>query len=351
MKESKIPTCPFCGRPIAKPTYLPIGFSDLEAGICECGSVYVCDVTGHNRGAAFVEALLIACAGDWDLAWDLSPDEDYKEIWVENYDLESHSILPMPPYGRKKLSSALCFLKLSDEIREAKKDKLQKLLQKEKEISDLPKVEKRKLSKKEIEGLIKKGDITLLSAYVLAEPLNLNALQKFLYHPDPVFRKKVIVATGEVVLKLVKVYPEKVLDFIKRLLYAAADSAASAWGALEAVGEIIRNTEDRYSIFMRNLLAFMKLPEYRPYLLYAFYRISEKNPQVLKQHSYLTLLNYIENSSPEIQGLILLIFRNLNASEIKSYFDKIDSLASFKLFNYETFEFEEVKLSELMEKF
>jgi len=83
MKESKIPTCPFCGRPIAKPTYLPIGFSDLEAGICECGSVYVCDVTGHNRGAAFVEALLIACAGDWDLAWDLSPDEDYKEIWVE----------------------------------------------------------------------------------------------------------------------------------------------------------------------------------------------------------------------------------------------------------------------------
>jgi len=44
MKPYNPPTCPFCGRVIAKPTYLPIGFSDLEAGICECGSVYVCDV-------------------------------------------------------------------------------------------------------------------------------------------------------------------------------------------------------------------------------------------------------------------------------------------------------------------
>ncbi len=350
MRTPKIPTCPFCGRPIAKPTFLPIGFSDLEAGICECGSVYVCDVTGHNRGAAFVEALLIACAGDWELAWDLIPEEDYTEIWIENYDFQTHTVLPEPYQEKKLFRSALCFIKLSEDLRESKEPKIKKILQKE-EIIDFPKVEKRKLTKKEIEDLINQGNLTLLFSYILAEPLNLNILQKFLYHPDPVFRKKVSVIMGMAAEKLVKVRPEKVLELLKRLIYAAADSAASAWGALEAAGEIIRNTEDRYSYFIKNLFAFMEFPEYRPYVLYAFYRISEKSPQLLKHHSYLKLLDYLEGASPEIQGLLLLIFKNIKANEIKSYLSKIDKEKNFKLFNYENYTFESVKLKDLIKKF
>lgn len=344
MKNFNSPTCPFCGRVIARPTYLPIGFSDLEAGICECGSVYVCDVTGYNRGTAFVEALLIACAGDWDLAWDLEYGEDYKEIWIENYDLASHSIVS----SSEKKRGVLCFIKLADEIRELKSLKLRNLLDRKVKKEEFPKVEKRKLSKQELEALIQKEEISLLIAYHIAEPLNLNVFQKLLYHPDIVFRKKAIVALGKVAQVLAGVYPEKVLELLKRLIYASADSAASAWGALEAVGEIIRNTEERYSIFIRNLLAFMNYPEYRPYVLYGLYRISERNPQALKKHSYLKLLNYIENSSPEIQGLILKIFENLNSKEILSYLTKINPEKQFDFFNYKTFSFEKVSLKDLI---
>jgi len=347
MKSSKTPTCPFCGRYITKPTYLPIGFSDLEAGICECGSVYVCDVTGYNRGAAFVEALLIACAGDWNLAWDLEADEDYKEIWIENYDLESHSILP----PSEKVRGVLCFLKLADEIRELKTSKLKKILHKSNKDKNIPQVEKRKLRKKELEELIKRDDIPSLIAYHIAEPLNLNVFQKLLYHPDNIFRKKVIVALGKVTQKLADIYPEKVRELLKRLIYASADSAASAWGALEAVGEIIRNTEDRYSIFIDNLLAFMNYSEYRPYVLYALYRITEKNPQIFKKYRYLKLLNYIEGASPEIQGLILKIFDNLNSKEISFYLNEIDPEQYFEFFNYETFTFEKVFLKDLIKNF
>ncbi len=345
MKLYNPPTCPFCGRVIVKPTYLPIGFSDLEAGICECGSVYVCDVTGFNRGAAFVEALFIACAGDWDLAWNLEYDEDYKEIWIENYDLSSHSIMP----SSEKKRGVLCFLKLADEIREAKELKLKKLLDKSNKEKEIPKVEKRKLSKNEIKDLIEKKEISLLIAYHIAEPLNLNILQKLLYYPEIIFRKKAIVALGEVAKVLVNIYPEKVLELLKRLIYASADSAASAWGSLEAVGEIIRNTEDRFSIFIRNLLAFMEYTEYRPYVLYALYRIAEKNPQTLKQHGYLKLLNYLEGSSPEIQGLILKIFEKLNSKEILPYLNTLDPKKDFEFFNYETFSLEKVFLKELIE--
>jgi len=345
MKLYSPPTCPFCGRVIAKPTYLPIGFSDLEAGICECGSVYVCDVTGFNRGTAFVEALLIACAGDWDLAWNLEYNEDYKEIWIENYDLPSHSI--MPPSEKRR--GVLCFLKLVDEIRSAKELKLKKLLERSNQEKEIPKVEKRKLNKNEMKDLIENGKISLLIAYHVAEPLNLNILQKLLYYPEITFRKRAIVALGEVAKVLVNIYPEKVLDLLKRLIYASADSAASAWGALEAVGEIIRNTEDRFSIFIKNLLAFMNYPEYRPYVLYALYRVAEKNPQVLKQHSYLKLLNYLEGSPPEIQGLILKIFEKLNSKEILSYLNILDLEKDFEFFNYETFSFERVFLKDLIE--
>lgn len=345
MKPYNPPTCPFCGKIITKPTYLPIGFSDLEAGVCECGSVYVCDVTGHNRGTAFIEALIIACAGDWDLAWNLEYDEDYKEIWIENYDLFSHSIFP----SSEKKRGALCFLKLADEIKEAKVAKLEKLLDRPNKDKDIPKVEKRKLNKDEIKDLIEKNEIVLLIAYHVAEPLNLNIFQKILYHPEITFRKKAIVALGKVAQVLINIYPEKVLELLKRLIYASADSAASAWGALEAVGEIIRNTDDRFSLFIRNLLAFMNYPDYRPYVLYALYRIAEKNPSVLKKFSYLKLLNYLENSSPEIQGLILKIFEKLNSKEILTYLDKLDPEKDFEFFNYDTFSLEKVYLKELIE--
>jgi len=348
MAEAKVPTCPFCGRPIEKPGFLGIGFSDLEAGICECGAVYVCDVTGHNRGAAFVEALVIACAGDWDLAWDLIPDEDYKELWVENYELETHTVLPIPPYGRKHLTSALCFVKLSDDIREAKQEKLNSLLKKESKPENLPKVEKRKLKKSEVEKLVREGKTDILTAYVIAEPLNLNVMQKFLYHPDPLFRKKVILAIGEAAAKASKVHPAKVLDFIKRLIYAAADSAASAWGALEAVGEVISLTGDRYSLFIRNLLAFMQFPEYRPYLMYAFYRISQRNPKLLKSHSYLGLLKYFENSTPEVQALMILTFKNIDPASIKPYASKVNPEDGFSIFDYQDFRFKNLKFKDIL---
>ncbi len=347
MKTPKPPNCPFCGRIIDKPSYLPIGFSDLEAGICECGSVYVCDITGHNRGTAFLEALFIACAGDWDLALSLELDEDYKEIWVENYDLSSHSIIPYLS-SEKKWSGVLLFIKLVDELRDYEMEKIKKLLIKEKDI--IPQVEKKKLRKNEIEELINKEEISLLIAYHIAEPLNLNIFQKLLYHPDPIFRKKVIITLGKVSKNLVNIYPEKILELLKRLIYASADSAASAWGALEAVGEIIRNTEERFATFITNLLAFMKYPDQRPYALYAIYRVAEKNPQLLKRYSYLKLLNYIEDSSPLIQGLILKIFEVLKSREIFSYLNKVYLNETFDFFNYETLAFEKISLKTLVDK-
>ncbi len=60
-----------------------------QLGRCQCGAVYASDETGHNVGAAMVEALVYACNDDWDLAWSLVPEDDYLTGRLENYDADN----------------------------------------------------------------------------------------------------------------------------------------------------------------------------------------------------------------------------------------------------------------------
>ena len=88
------PICPFCGALIDRPKELATRMpSEMPVGRCTCGAVYACDITGHNLGSALIEALVFACQGDWDLAWELLPEDDYLEKEVFNYDLETHLIV------------------------------------------------------------------------------------------------------------------------------------------------------------------------------------------------------------------------------------------------------------------
>ena len=113
------PTCPFCHLPIEKPEELDTRRpGEMPVGACSCGAVYACDVTGHNLGTAMIEALVFSCNGDWDLAWDLLPEEDYLESQVTNYDCESHLIVHGNAYGGRHIRGTLYFIKLHDDIRD-----------------------------------------------------------------------------------------------------------------------------------------------------------------------------------------------------------------------------------------
>ena len=77
------PACPFCGGLIERPR--ETSANEMPLGSCSCGAVFACDVTGHNLGTALSEALVSACQGDWDSAWNLLPEQDYlEELAVKN---------------------------------------------------------------------------------------------------------------------------------------------------------------------------------------------------------------------------------------------------------------------------
>src|SRR5271157_1763592 len=81
------PECPFCGRIISRPTETKTEFGDVSAGSCECGTIYVCDLTGHNTGEAYTEALALA-RGNWQIC-DMGEDIDYETCDID-YDIHSH---------------------------------------------------------------------------------------------------------------------------------------------------------------------------------------------------------------------------------------------------------------------
>lgn len=352
LKIPKPPLCPFCEGAISRPSFLPIGYSDYEAGICQCGAVYVLDATGFSRGAVFLEALLIACGGDLELALDLIPEEDYKEIWLENYDFETHTLPPEPHYEGRKIKGALCFIKLSEDLEELKAKERTQALAKRVAEGQLfsPSPFKKRLNRREAERLLAENHREELVAYTLSEPLNLQILQKLLYHPEEGMRKKASLLIGHVAGYLSQREPERILDFLKRLLYASADSAASPWGAIEAVGEIIRETGSRYALFIKNLFGFLAFPEYETSTLYALMRIAEKNPSALKKGPYLRLLNLFTKAKPLSQALILKIFTYLQGLELLSY-KRYLLPETTEIFDYDSLGLEKISLLELWETY
>ncbi|UCE64495.1 MAG: PBS lyase, partial [Nitrospirota bacterium] len=90
----------------------------MPVGSCSCGAVYACDETGHNLGTAMIEALVFGCNMDWDLAWDLLPEEDYQEKQVGNYDLVNHFVVTGGIYGGRRISGVLLFIRLHEDVLE-----------------------------------------------------------------------------------------------------------------------------------------------------------------------------------------------------------------------------------------
>ncbi len=104
----KVPKCPFCGGPFKRPEVLTGDFTDFLGGRCDCGAVYVNDVTGKNLGETLMDCLVFACDNDWDRAQSLEPEVDYDEFTI-SYDDQAHVIHTSL---RQRMRGKIIFIKL-----------------------------------------------------------------------------------------------------------------------------------------------------------------------------------------------------------------------------------------------
>ena len=316
----QIPTCPFCGFKIERPE-IRGDDPDILLGRCSCGAIYACDESGKNLGSAFIEALVLACDKDWDMAWELSEGEDFKTEIVEHYDLVSHFVVPKGVFDKRRIAGALYFIRLNMPLK-VKGLRVRNVLS-DKDIDNNNITYKgRSLSKKDVEDLIFSYNIESIINRAGRDKKLIRNLQRLLYSADPVIRSRAAEALGKVCAVISKREYKQVARLIQTLLYSIIDSAAFSLGAFEAIAEIIANAPELYESYVPYLYQLISDESRRAKTIMALARIAEVRPNLLRGRAFY-FLRFLNDKDPEVRGYTVILLEKLNATEMRDDIAKL----------------------------
>ena len=315
------PACPFCGNLLAKP--IETRSSQMPMGSCTCGAAYICDVTGHNLGSALVDALLLASDGNSEKAWDLMPDEDYSERQLKNYDLVTHQIIHGGAYQGRRIAGTLLFIRLTGSPGE--KDRADGPADQDRKgalLPDAPDAAARALSKQEVESLVGSYDLGPLLASAAKDKRILRNLRRLLYSPDELLRRRAAEALGRVSEKVFSKDPGAVSRLLQELFTSVTDTAASTWGAIDAIGEIIRFLPDAFSSYIPRLAQLSRDRSLLEDVLRALVSIAHTKPESMKINAD-QLIPFLEDHEPRIQGYTAILVGRLRCARGKDELERL----------------------------
>ena len=332
MKKGKVnvkPWCPFCGIDVGRARdSVQRKMSEFPVGSCDCGAVYVCDATGHNVGSAIVECLVYACDDNWDLAWELIPEDDYLTGRIENYDEVTHQVVETRELDGRWVRGVLYFVRLHKnvtDITERLKKKQQAQVDGTGPGSDAdepepeplrdPNRKKTRASKQIVKKLAKEGDIDSLVDYCFDDRRTMRFLQRLLYAPDEASRYQTAWVIGQVCARVASREPGVVADLLHRLFESCSDSASTNWGMVEAIGSIVASRPDIYGAFTRYLLSYMGDPTTQQQVIWALGEIAETRPDLIRSTPFYSAFHFLEHSDPTVRGLMVRLMGRIRATE------------------------------------
>lgn len=338
MKKQKIttdPWCPFCGQKVGRASdAIARKMEEFQVGRCECGAVYTCDPTGHNVGAAMVEALVFACDDNWDFAWELMPEDDYLTGRVEDYDEVTHQVVNTGNIDGRPVRGVLYFVRLHTEladiskrIKEKKEDLVRESAAPVAAVEDIPsavipevqvdpKRTRVKVNKKLVKEARENGDVDTLVAFCFDNKKTLRLLQRLLYDVDEARRWETAWIIGQVCSRVASKAPGQVSELLHRLFEACSDSAATPWGMVETLGEIIAGRPDIFGAFSRHLLNYMGDSSTQPQVLWSLSKIAEKRPDLIRDMPFFNLFHFLQHPEPLIRGLVAQLMGRIRATEV-----------------------------------
>lgn len=319
---------------------------EFTMGACQCGAVYVSDQTGHNLGSAMVECLVHAAHDNWELAWDLAPEEDYLTDQIDNYDEVTHQVVETRNLDGRAVRGVLYFVRMNQEF-----SRLEALKSRDKSASaemlpsERPPVEplrdpkriKRRANKAEIKRLADNRDIEQLVDLCFDDSKTIRYLQRLLYDPVPEIRWQYATVMGKVCARYASRHPGAVSDLLHRLFEACTDSAATHWGLIETVGAIIAGRPDLFGAFARHLLMYRNVPTSRVHTLWAMAEIAKSRPDVVRATPFYSLFPMLAHPDPATRGHAVFLFGLIKASEVKSQIEAlVNDNASIIIYDGET---------------
>ena len=328
-KDNVKPWCPFCGMDVGRTQdAVQRKMTEFPVGRCDCGAVYVCDATGHNVGAAMVECLVYACGDDWDLAWELLPEDDYLTGRVDNYDEITHQVVPTRELDGRWIRGVLYFVRLHKDVTEIA-GRLAARQQRAEEAAVPgeafpppaleprrdPKRQRKRASKGLVGQLVAAGDIDTLVDYAFDDRKTLRFLQRLLYEPDEAVRYRTAWLIGQVCARLSTREPGPVADLMHRLFEACSDSASTSWGMVEAIGAIIAARPDIYGAFTRYLLNYMGDESTQAQVIWALGEIAASRPDLIRKTPFYSTFAFLSHENPVIRGLMARLLGRIQATE------------------------------------
>jgi hypothetical protein len=340
------PRCPFCYRIIDQPKELSKRkIVEFPLGACgHCGTVYAYDATGHNLGAAFIEALLFACNEDDALAFSLSYGEDYTDEVVGNYDIYTHSIVADKVQDDRYVRGALLFVKLMEPYQQVTEGKVKEKLKDTVPVTKKP-LRSERYSKAKVIQYVMENNIEELLSLAEADSRVINELQRMLYTPDERLRWKIVNLLGEVCRRISEKRPDLVGKLITKLLQSSADPGASAWGALEAVGAIISTNPSLFGEFTRPLLSFISQQNLQREVTWAIGKIATADPGLAKL-AFRGLVSFLDNSDPVLRGYASWALGNIGFDDAISQLKALETDES-KLVFWRDGELQEVTVGQM----
>jgi hypothetical protein len=311
---SEEPRCPFCYHRIEQPKELSHRkVVEFPLGACShCGATYAYDTTGHNMGAAFIEALLFACNEDEDLAFSLSYEKDYADAIVGNYDIITHAVVQEKVVNERYVRGSLVFVKLLGPKTAGEKG--------EEESAYTTPIAKTKLrseefSKEKVRQYVLEDKLEDLLRLAEKDSRVLHELQRLLYTPDEQMRWKVIDIIGAVSKRIGTKRPDLIENLIKKLLQSAASPGASAWGALEAVGAVISTEPYLFGEFAKPLFSFQAQKNLRREVTWAAGKIATTDP-ALARYALRAICAFLDDPDPVLRGYAAWAIGNIGSDEV-----------------------------------
>ena len=332
MKQKKIikrPWCPFCGCKVEKAVDLEDRkMREFTVGRCSCGAVYSCDPTGHNIGAAMVETLVHACGDDWDLAWELLPEDDYLTGRIENYDEETHQIAELGHIDGRAVRGVLYFVRLHTEMSDLA-DRVKKKKQQDTEKAEeksgfiAPAVEpmpeknrtRARADKRLVKKLVQAEDEDALVLLCLDDKKTLRLMQRLLYDPLEENRWKIAWLIGRVSARVSTRDPGQVSQLLHRLFEACADSAATPWGMIETIGSVVAGRPDIFGAFTTHLLGFVGAESMRVQVIWALAEIADSRPDLVRGTSFYSMFHFLNHPDAQVRAHLARLLGRIEATE------------------------------------
>jgi HEAT repeat protein len=175
---------------------------------------------------------------------------------------------------------------------------------------------KRPFTKKEVEALVRAYDVESILTMAEKDTRILPDLRRLLYSADSLLRWRTADILGKVSGLIAGRDPGAVSKLLRGLFTSVVDTAASSWGAVDAIGQIISNRPELFAGYLPELVQLTRDKALVTEVLRALGHIAEANPDLMQKSTF-RLVPLLRDPNPETRAYAAILLGNLGAHEVK----------------------------------